>query len=156
MADNSMEEQQKQRGRTRGRPFEKGRSGNPAGRPPGTGKRATQAMQFLLDGEAQALTRRAVELALDGNTTALRMCLDRIGPPRRERTVPLKLPPVRDAGDLAGTMTAIIAAAGDGAISPDEGGRLARLVEIFLRSVETRDFERRLQLLENWSPTPPY
>jgi hypothetical protein len=42
-------------------------------------------MQLLLDGEAQALTRKAVELALDGNTMALRMCLDRIGPPRRER-----------------------------------------------------------------------
>ena len=63
-----------------------------------------------------------------------------IGPPRRERAVPVNLPPVRDAADLAGTMTAIIAAAGEGAISPDEGGRLARLVEIFLRAVETRDF----------------
>ena len=156
MADNSTEKQQKQRARGRGRPFEKGQSGNPAGRPPGTGKRATQAMQLLLDEEAQALTRKAVELALDGNTMALRMCLDRIGPPRRERAVPIKLPPVRDAADLAGTTTAIIAAAGEGAISPDEGGRLARLVEVFLRSVETRDFERRLQLLENCPPTPSY
>ncbi len=156
MADILMEKQQKQRGRGRGRPFEKGQSGNQAGRPPGTGKRATGIMQLMLDGEAQALTRKAVELALDGNTTALRMCLDRIGPPRRERAVPIKLPPVRDAADLAGTMTAIIAAAGEGAISPDEGGRLARLVEIFLRAVETRDFERRLQLLENTDPTPSY
>ena len=154
MADILMEKQQKQRGR--GRPFEKGQSGNPAGRPPEMGKRATQAMQALLDGEAQALTRKAVELALDGNTMALRMCLDRIGPPRRERAVPLKLPPVRDAADLAGTMTAIITAAGEGAISPDEGGRLARLVEIFLRAVETRDFERRLKVLENTPLTPPY
>jgi Family of unknown function (DUF5681) len=81
MADIFVQEQQKQRGR--GRPFEKGRSGNPAGRPRGSGKRATEAMQLLLDGEAQALTRKVVELALDGNTTALRMCLDRIGPPRR-------------------------------------------------------------------------
>jgi hypothetical protein len=87
MADILIEKQQKQRGRGRGRPFEKGQSGNPAGRPPAMGKRATQAMQLLLDGEAQALTRKAVELALDGNTMALRMCLDRIGPPRRERTV---------------------------------------------------------------------
>src|SRR5580693_6357724 len=68
MADNSTEKQQKQRGRGRGRPFEKGQSGNPAGRPPGTGKRATGVVQLMLDGEAQALTRKAVELALDGNT----------------------------------------------------------------------------------------
>jgi hypothetical protein len=52
---------------------------------------------------------------------ALRMCLDRIGPPRRERAVPIKLLPVRDAADLAGTMTAIIAAAGEGAISAGRG-----------------------------------
>jgi hypothetical protein len=145
MADDSMEKQQKQRGR----PFVKGHSGNPAGRPRGARNRALQAMQVLLDGEAQALTRKAVELALDGDTTALRMCLDRIAPPRRERGAPFKLPPVRDAADLAGAMTAIIAATGDGAISADEGGRLARLVEIFLRAVDTRDFERRLQGLEN-------
>jgi hypothetical protein len=63
---------------------------------------------------------------------------------------------VRDAADVGGKMSAIIAAAGEGAISPGEGGRLARLVEIFLRAVETRDFERRLQLLENWSPPPSY
>jgi Family of unknown function (DUF5681) len=147
-----MEEQQKQRGRGRGRPFAKGQSGNPAGRPRSTRGRATQAMQLLLDDEARALTRKAVELALGGDTTALRMCLDRIGPPRRER-VALKLPPVQDSGDLAGTMTAIIAAAGQGAISPDEGSRLARIVEIFLRAVETRDFERRLQDLEHRYPS---
>src|SRR5260370_16710049 len=138
VADIMNEKQQKQGGGGRGRTFEKGQSGNPAGRPPGLGKRATQAMQLLLDGEAQALTRKAVELALDGNTMALRMCLDRIGPPRRERAVPIKLPPVRHAADLAGTMTAIIAAAGEGAISPDQGRRLARLVAVLLRAREAR------------------
>lgn len=81
------------------------------------------------------------------------MCLDRIAPGRRERTAPLRLPPVQDAADLAATMTAVIAAVGKGVISPDEGGRLARLIDIFLRAVDTRDFERRLQLLEN---SPPF
>ena len=76
MADILMEKQQKQRGRGRGRPFEKGQSGNPAGAAARDGKRATQAMQLLLDGEARALTRKAVEPALEGNTMALRMCLE--------------------------------------------------------------------------------
>ncbi len=71
MADISMEKEQKQRGRGRGRPFEKGQSGNPAGRPRGTGKRAAQGVQLLLDGEAQALTRKAVELALDGSCSSM-------------------------------------------------------------------------------------
>ena len=146
MADNFMEEQQKQRGR--GRPFEKGRSGNPGGRPRGSKKRAARAMQQLLDGEAEALTRKVVELALDGNTTALRLCLDRLLAPRRDRTAPFKLPPVEDAGGLAGTMAAIMAAAGKGVISPADGGRWARLVDIFLKALETHDFERRLDELE--------
>ena len=148
MADNPMEEQQKQRGRSRGRPFEKGRSGNPAGRPPGTGKRATQAMQSLLDGEAQALTLKAVELALAGDTTALRMCLDRLMVPRRDRVVPLAMRPVRDVGDLAPAMAAIMTAAGRGEISPAEGVSYARLVDIVLKAIDTYDFERRLQDLE--------
>ena len=56
-----------------GRPFEKGRSGNPAGRRRGTRNRSTQAAQLLLEGEAEALTRKAVELALGGDPAALRM-----------------------------------------------------------------------------------
>jgi hypothetical protein len=112
-------------------------------------------MEQLLDGEAQALTRKAVELALNGNTTALRLCLDRLMAARRDRPVPLDLPPVNDAGDLASTMTAIIAATGNGVISPGDGSRLARLVDIFLRAVETHDFERRLQRLGKRS-SPAY
>jgi len=141
-----MEEQQKQRGL--GRPFEKGRSGNPAGRPRGSRNRATRAMQKLLDGEAQALTRKVVELALNGNTTALRLCLDRLLAPRRDRTAPLKLPPVEDAGGLAGAMAAITAAAGNGEISSTEAGRWARLVAVFLNALDAYDYEQRLDALE--------
>ena len=49
-ADNFLQKQQKQRGR----PFEKGRSGNPAGRPRGSRNRSTLAAQMLLQGEAEA------------------------------------------------------------------------------------------------------
>jgi hypothetical protein len=60
VADNFLQKQQKQRGR----PFEKGRSGNPAGRPRECRNKSTLAAQLLLQGEAEALTRKAVELAL--------------------------------------------------------------------------------------------
>jgi hypothetical protein len=152
MAVNLMEEQQKQRGP--GRPFEKGRSGNPAGRPRGSRNRATRVMQKLLDGESDALTRKAVELALDGNTTALRLCLDRLLAPRRDRTAPLELPPVEDAGGLAGAMAAIMGAAGNGEISSTEAGGWARLVDIFLKALDSHDFEQRLNALEKRVSTP--
>ena len=126
--------------------FQKGQSGNPQGRP--MGNKATEAAEMLLDGEAEALTRKAVELALEGEGSALRLCLERIIPPRRERPVKLGLPPVRGAADLAGTMAAITTAATQGTITPGQAAELARVVEIFVRAVETSDFERRLRELE--------
>src|SRR5215831_18707666 len=82
---------------TRGRPFAKG---NP-GKPRGARHRSTLAAEALLDGEAEALTRTAIELALAGDTIALRLCLDRIIPTRRHRAVAFGLPPVRAAADIA-------------------------------------------------------
>ena len=77
MIDISLQKTAKTAKRIRGRPFPKGQSGNPAGRPRGSSNRAMRAAELLLDGEAAALTRKAVELALAGNQAALRLCLDR-------------------------------------------------------------------------------
>ena len=95
----------KQRRRGPGRPFPAGQSGNPMGKPLGTRNRATRAAETLLDGEAEALTRKAVEMALAGDTTALRLCLDRILPPRKGRPVTLDLPVVTDAAKVQTALT---------------------------------------------------
>jgi Family of unknown function (DUF5681) len=139
---------QEQEGRDADGRFLKGHSGNPDGRPPGRRNKATEAAEVLLDGEVEALTRRAVELALDGQIGALRLCLDRIIPPRRQRAQRLELPPPRNIADLGNTMAAITTAAMEGTITTGEAAELARVVEIFVRAVETSDFERRLQQLE--------
>jgi hypothetical protein len=81
--------------------FSKGRSGNPRGKPKGARHRTTLAAEALLDGEAEALTRNAVELASAGDIAALRLCLDRILPLRRERPVRFKLPRLLSATDAA-------------------------------------------------------
>ena len=64
----------------RGRPFPKGQSGNPAGQPKGTRHKTTLAMEALLDGEGEAITRKAVEMALSGDATALRLALSAFFP----------------------------------------------------------------------------
>ena len=71
----------------RGR-FPKGQSGNPAGRPVGSRNAATELAQALLDGEADALIRKCVEMALDGDRTAMKLCLERLVP-RRSRAARL-------------------------------------------------------------------
>jgi hypothetical protein len=72
------------------------RSGNPAGRPRGARNRATIAAEALLEGEAEALTRKAIELAMAGDPTALRLCLERLVPPRKGRAVAFDLPALDD------------------------------------------------------------
>jgi hypothetical protein len=136
----------------RGRPFPKGRSGNPRGRPPGARNAATMLAEQLLDGEAETLTRKAVKLALAGDTVALRLCLDRILPPRRERPVRFKLPELASAADASKAMEAITVAVARGELTPAEAGELARLVESYVKTIEASEIERRLRTLEEQQP----
>ena len=84
----------------RGKPFEPGRSGNPAGKPKGSRNVTTLAVEALLDGEADALTRKAIELARAGDMQALKLCMDRIVPPRRDRPVSFMLPKIEGPADV--------------------------------------------------------
>jgi hypothetical protein len=114
----------------------------------GSRNKATLAAATLLQGESEALTRRAVELALGGDPTAMRLCVERILPPCRERTVNFPLPPIESAADIAAAMKAVTQALAGGAITPGEAGRIAAVVVTFVRAIETSDFDRRLQLAE--------
>lgn len=64
--------------------FAKGVSGNPKGKIKGTKNLVTRAAEAMLDGEADKLTRKAIEMALSGDSFALRLCLERIIPPRKD------------------------------------------------------------------------
>jgi len=134
--------------RIRGRPFVKGQSGNPAGRPRGSTNRSSRAAQLLLDDEAPALSRKAVELALAGDPRALRLCLDRTVAPRRDRSVEISLPPIDSAADILGAIKAVADAVGRGGITPAEGFALSQMIESFLRAIDASDFENRLRQLE--------
>jgi hypothetical protein len=135
-------------GRVRGRPFEKGRSGNPAGRRTGSRNKATLAAAGLLADESEALTRRAVEMALGGDPTAMRLCLERILPPVHEPAVKFAMPPIESPADIAPCMKAVTAALADGKITPGEAGRIAGVVNTFVRAIETSDFEQHLKEVE--------
>ena len=128
---------QKLPGHVRGRPFEKGRSGNPAGRRPGSRNKATLAAAALLAGESEALTRTAVDLALAGDPTAMRLCIERILPPCRERAVNFTLPPIESTDDISAAMQAVTAALARGDITPGEAATIAAVVETFAQAIDT-------------------
>ena len=120
------------------------RPGNP-GRPSGSRNKATLAALALLEGEAEALTRRAIELALAGDTVALKLVLDRLLP--KGRAVRLDLP-LRTLPDLDRATEAIRGALAEGAVTLDEVVTLTGLVETRRRLLETTELERRLAALE--------
>jgi hypothetical protein len=122
--------------------------GNP-GKPKGTRHKATRAALALLDGEAEALTRQAVTMALGGDATALRLCLERIAPPRRDTPVTFALPPMQSARDAAQAAAAVLAAVAEGELTPTEGAHVMGLVETWRRTFEATEIEARLAALES-------
>ena len=121
--------------------------GNP-GRPKGSRNKATLAAEALLDGEAEALTRKAIELALAGDVTALRLCWDRIVPARKDRPVTFALPNLKHANDAVMASAAIVEAVANGDLTPSEAAELSKVIDGFARTLEAADFEERLSRLE--------
>jgi hypothetical protein len=79
---------------------------------------------------------------------ALRLCIDRICPPQRDRTVALELPPMTTAADAVAGMGAIMQAIGTGGLGAREAGDLAGVVAGFSQTVTTAQLEQRLGDIE--------
>ena len=125
-----------------------GVSGNPNGKLAGTRHKTTLAMEALLEGEAETITRKAIELAMAGDLTAIRICMDRICPPRKDRHVTFEFPTLQSAADAASASAAIMAAVAAGDLTPSEAAELGKLVEGYVKALEATDFECRLAKLE--------
>lgn len=128
----------------RGRPFKPGN----AGKPKGARNAATKAAEALLDGDAEAITRKAVEMAKAGDTTALRLVLERILPPRKDRPVTFALPPIEQATDHPAALATILASVAAGELTPTEATAFAGILKEHRAAVETAELAARLDALE--------
>jgi hypothetical protein len=129
---------------TRGRPFAPGNSG----RPRGARNKVTQAVEQLLEGEAEILTRKAIDLALAGDTVALKLCMDRLAPPRKDRPVRFDIPLTNSLQDVVQVADALIRAVADGAVTPAEAASAMAVLEGYRRLKETAELEARVAALE--------
>jgi hypothetical protein len=129
--------------------FQPGQSGNPAGKPKGARNRTTVAMEALLDGEAEAITRKAIDLAKTGDMAAIRLCFDRLYPPRRDRHIHFEIPRLKSAADASQAAAAIVEAVAAGELTPTEAGELSRVVAAYASTLEAADFDARLKKLES-------
>ncbi len=138
----------KQRRRGRGRPFERGQSGNPAGKPPGARHRITVLAETLMADDAEAVVRAVVAAAKGGDMTAARLILDRISPPRRGCPVSFKLPTIETAADISKVLTVVLASVACGDLTPDEATAISGVVEVKRKAIETEELGARLTALE--------
>ena len=128
--------------------FTKGQSGNPAGRPPGARNKATLAMETLLDGESEKLTRMVIEKAVTGDAAALRLCMDRIMPRRRDQPVPFTLPRIESLEDAVRASAEITEAIGCGYLTPREARELLGVVRDITETLQAGELADRVRRLE--------
>ena len=129
--------------------FQPGQSGNPNGRPHGSRNKATLALESILDSEGEAITRKAIENALNGDMTAIRLCMERLIPVRKDSPVSFNLPEINNANDGAKAMASILRSLADGDITPNEASSVAGVIETYRKTLETAEFEGRLSALES-------
>jgi hypothetical protein len=101
-----------------------------------------------LEGDAEKLTRKAIEMALSGDGTAMRLCFDRLSPPRRDRPISFALPKLETAADAKAAAAAIVQAVAEGDLTPSEAADMSKLLDNFTRVLEATDFQSRLEALE--------
>jgi hypothetical protein len=130
-------------------PFEKGESGNPAGRPRGARNQATLLIQNLLADDAEAIGRKAIEMAKAGDLAAIRLCMDRLAPARKDEPVAFELPPIEKAADSVAATASIVAAVAAGELTPSQAAELCKVIDVYVRALESKDFDERLTKLEN-------
>jgi hypothetical protein len=128
--------------------FQKGQSGNPAGRPRGARNKLTVLADSLFEADATDLIKKLIEVAKSGDVAALRLCIDRICAPQRERPVAIELPPMTTPADAVAAMGTILQAFGVGDLGPQEAAGLANVVGSFSQTITTAQLEQRLEQIE--------
>ena len=119
-----------------------------SGRPRGSRNKATLAIESLLQGQAAALTQTALTKALEGDSVALRLCMDRIAPPPKDAAVTFSMPTISNALEAAEAAGSVLKAVSEGELTPIEATRVMGLIDSYRRTLELTEIEKRLQSLE--------
>lgn len=136
--------------------FKSGQSGNPAGRRNGSKNAVTVASGNLIEGEGEALTRKLIELALDGNVSCLRHAIDRLYPVKRSTPIKLEgMPIVNDIESAAEASAFLLSKVSAGEVSPQDAEMVSRLIDKYIGATKWVDIEQELQRLterlEGWN-----
>jgi hypothetical protein len=115
--------------------FQPGQSGNPAGRPPGSRNKKTLALEEAFDEHAEEILKEVVGRAKEGEKSAMRLCMERMLAPKRERPVAIDLPVIETPADARKALAVVAAELAEGSLTITEATRLIGLIERMLRLV---------------------
>jgi hypothetical protein len=117
--------------------FKKGLSGNPGGRPVGSRNKLTQLAQKLPANDAEEIITAIIEKAKAGDSTAQRLCMERIMPPMRSSVIQIDLPKLETAQDIMEGYDVLFDALGRGNLTLEELDRLSDVLENKRKAIET-------------------
>ncbi len=122
--------------------FQSGESGNPSGRPKGTGHRQ-QIFDSLVVPRAEELINLAIEKALAGNEAMLRLFLERILPAKPHgEPINIELPEDITKTDLLLTMgERVLLAIASQDITPSQGKAILELVDTQKHLINLQKYE---------------
>jgi hypothetical protein len=123
--------------------FLPGQTGNPSGRRPNV-----EPVRRLLELHRDELVAKAIALALAGDSTALRICFDRLAPVPKSETPASYVSGLAEAIGLTAKASAVLDAVAGAEISPDVGERLLAALANYAKIVEVDDLARRIGALE--------
>lgn len=107
-----------------------------------------ERVRQMLAPHSEGLIAKAVELALAGDTKALRLCVERIAPMPRAESPPVSIPGIALAISMSDKTRAIVDAMGDAAISPDTAAMLLAAMASAVRIIEADEMAARIAALE--------
>ncbi len=127
-----------------------GQSGNPKGRPPGSGQLAK--LRSAMGSDLEEIIAALVSAAKLGDIAAARLLLDRTIPPLRATDAPIKI-------DVSGTSLtdqarSILDAITGGAVPVAQGAAMMAALSHLGRIIEIDEIDRRLRALEGGAPQP--
>jgi hypothetical protein len=132
---------------TRGKPFPPGNEFG-KGRPRGSRNKSTVMAQELLNSHAESVVKKCLFMALQGDSRAMQLCMDRILPARRDAPVKLGKLPTATAAELSKSSEKVTRLVAEGKITPTQGQAMAELLEQRRRVIETEDIDARLKKME--------
>ncbi len=119
------------------------------GRPKGARNRKTVAIEGLLEGQAAVLSQTAISKALDGDSVALKLCMDRIMPVPKDRRIKVQLPSISSPRDLLKAASDVMISVQSGELTPLEGEKIMALLERCQKLFVSVDLVERIEALEH-------